>query len=314
MIIQFPIQKVILSLGGLAILFTSCSNSGTANYQTNENGLQYRFFKKNEKGKKAKEGETLMLDMVFATEKDSIIYDSRKEGMPALIPLTKPTFAGGIEEGFLMLNEGDSASFIVNGDSLYQKTFGAAKTPGFIKPGSGIKFYMKVNKVMNQTELQQEQMKLQAKMQAKDEALRSKETPAFLAYAKENNINPADTTATGLIYKETKAGTGKAPTNGKSVKVNYVGKLLNGTVFDSSIESVAKAAKLEQPGRKYEPISFQIGSGQVIPGWDEGIGMMKTGGKATLIIPSKLAYGGRSSGPIPAYSTLVFDVELVEAE
>lgn len=88
---------------------------------------------------------------------------------------------------------------------------------------------------------------------------------------------------------------------GSTVFVHYTGKLLDGTVFDSSID-------------KGEPFSFRLGVGQVIKGWDEAIGMMNKGGKATLVIPSDIAYGSRDSGTIPAYSTLVFEVELVDVQ
>jgi FKBP-type peptidyl-prolyl cis-trans isomerase len=76
---------------------------------------------------------------------------------------------------------------------------------------------------------------------------------------------------------------------------------MNGKVFDSSLDK-----------KPATPFEFTLGQGQVIPGWDEGIMLMSAGGKATLIIPSKLAYGERGAGAdIPAYSPLVFDVELI---
>ena len=90
--------------------------------------------------------------------------------------------------------------------------------------------------------------------------------------------------------------------------------MLDGTYFDTSIESVAKEEGLFTEGRTYEPIEFTLGQGQVIKGWDEGIAMMNVGDKAQFIIPSELAYGEnvRPGGPIPPFATLVFDVELVE--
>ncbi len=129
-----------------------------------------------------------------------------------------------------------------------------------------------------------------------DEELRQKEEAELQKYIDDNNIT-TQPEASGLYYIETKAGTGAQAVAGKTVSVHYTGKLLDGTVFDSSA------------GRN--PIDFVLGVGQVIPGWDEGIALMKQGGKATLIIPSSLAYGSRGSGSIPPYSTLVFDVELV---
>lgn len=107
------------------------------------------------------------------------------------------------------------------------------------------------------------------------------------------------TTASGLQYTEVSAGTGEAPAAGDIVSVHYTGTLTNGVVFDSSA------------GR--QPIQFPLGQGQVIPGWDEGIALMKKGGKAKLTIPPELAYGSAGAGGvIPPNATLLFDVELVD--
>lgn len=108
-----------------------------------------------------------------------------------------------------------------------------------------------------------------------------------------------DKTATGLFYKITQKGNGQKPQKGNTVSVHYKGMLTNGTVFDSSFE-------------RNQPIAFKLGIGQVIPGWDEGIGLMNEGDEARLVIPSNLAYGSRGAGGvIPPDATLVFDVKLV---
>ena len=117
------------------------------------------------------------------------------------------------------------------------------------------------------------------------------------AYLQAHNITTAPT-ASGLYYIETKAGTGVQAKKGDKVKVNYIGYLLSGKKFDSSYD-------------RNQPFEFTLGQGQVIKGWDEGIAKMKAGGKATLIIPSSLAYGAQGNYAIAPYSTLIFDVELI---
>ena len=108
------------------------------------------------------------------------------------------------------------------------------------------------------------------------------------------------TTASGLQYLTTKEGTGKQPQATSVVKVHYTGKLVDGTVFDSSVQ-------------RGEPIEFPLN--QVIPGWTAGLQLMKEGGKATLYIPSNLGYGAQGvPGTIPPNSTLIFDVELIEVK
>ena len=109
-------------------------------------------------------------------------------------------------------------------------------------------------------------------------------------------------TSSGLEYIEVQAGTGTQAEAGKTVSVHYTGKFQDGKVFDSSIS-------------RGEPITFQLGKGNVIKGWDEGVALMKVGAKAQLIIPPDLAYGERGAGGvIPPNATLVFDVELVSVK
>ncbi|MCE2612736.1 peptidylprolyl isomerase [Flavobacteriaceae bacterium D16] len=109
-------------------------------------------------------------------------------------------------------------------------------------------------------------------------------------------------TDSGLRYKLLEKGEGPSPEKGKTVSVHYEGSLLNGQVFDSSFQ-------------RNQPISFQLGVGQVIPGWDEGIQLLRVGDKARLVIPSELAYGAAGAGGvIPPNATLLFDVELIEVK
>ncbi|MCM0084504.1 FKBP-type peptidyl-prolyl cis-trans isomerase [Geomonas sp. Red32] len=107
-------------------------------------------------------------------------------------------------------------------------------------------------------------------------------------------------TASGLSYTDLVEGKGPAPTPGKMVTVHYTGTLVDGTVFDSSV-------------KRGQPFSFPIGTGQVIPGWDEGVMTMKVGGKRKLIIPPQLGYGASGAGGvIPPNATLIFEVELLD--
>jgi FKBP-type peptidyl-prolyl cis-trans isomerase FkpA len=123
-------------------------------------------------------------------------------------------------------------------------------------------------------------------------------------YFAKNKIK-ASKTPSGLYYVITKKGTGENALAGKGVSMNYIGKFMDGKIFDANVDANS------QPVNGRGPLNFTLGVGQVIKGWDEGVQLLNPGAKGTLFIPSRLAYGAIERGPIPANSILVFDVELL---
>jgi FKBP-type peptidyl-prolyl cis-trans isomerase FkpA len=127
-----------------------------------------------------------------------------------------------------------------------------------------------------------------------------------MASGQENNASPTKvtgkptTTSSGLQYWDIVVGTGAVAVAGKTVKVHYTGWLTDGKKFDSSVDHG-------------QPLSFPLGGGRVIKGWDQGVAGMKVGGKRQLRIPPELGYGARGAGgAIPPNATLIFDVELLD--
>ena len=112
----------------------------------------------------------------------------------------------------------------------------------------------------------------------------------------------AVTTPSGLTYLITKKGTGRQPVTGETVVINYTGTLTNGVKFDSSHD-------------REQPLSFKLGVGQVIKGWDEGVAKLRVGDQAILVIPGALAYGSKGAGGvIPPDATLIFVVEILDVK
>lgn len=141
--------------------------------------------------------------------------------------------------------------------------------------------------------------KIQELQKTRMAAVAEHEKKAGMAYLEKTAKQKGATkTASGMLYKPIKVGSGASPKATDSVKVHYEGKLIDGTVFDSSVQ-------------RGQPVTF--GLNQVIRCWTEGLQLMKVGGKSTLVCPSDMAYGDRGRPPkIPPGATLVFDVELLD--
>jgi FKBP-type peptidyl-prolyl cis-trans isomerase FkpA len=121
----------------------------------------------------------------------------------------------------------------------------------------------------------------------------------ILVFAYRGNVEAPTISGSGLQYEDLVVGTGPAAQVGQTVSVHYTGWLLDGTVFDSSVD-------------RGTPFEFTLGVGEVIQGWDEGVAGMQVGGIRRLTIPPELGYGSIDRGTIPPNSTLIFEVELLE--
>lgn len=292
-----------ISFLALAVmLLASCGQQNGGEYESTDSGLQYKYINRGE-GEKAEPGKILSINMSYKTEDDSVLFNTAERGGP--VPIQIDTNAAGmIYEGFAMLQGGDSVEFKVPAQDVFVRTFNA-EVPPFIDSASTITFNVGVDKVMSEEDFQAFQMEEMKKQREAMIAQQSEQMEADSAkieeYLEKNNVN-AKTTESGVRYVVTKKGKGVQPSPGDSVVVHYRGKLLDGTQFDSSYD-------------RNEPFTFPIGQGMVIPGWDEGIAQLNEGSKATLYIPSPLAYGPQGAGNvIEPNSVLIFDVELLDVK
>ncbi|MGI2298969.1 FKBP-type peptidyl-prolyl cis-trans isomerase [Candidatus Cardinium hertigii] len=164
---------------------------------------------------------------------------------------------------------------------------------------------IKLDKVMNHEEYSQMLAKCRSAQLAKDKQL-------IIDYLTTHHIQ-ASSTDSGLFYTIDQPSQGTPVVKGQTIKVHYTGRLLDGTIFDTSVEEVAKANNLYNPHRGYQPLEFRVGEGRVIQGWEEGLLLLKKHEKARLFIPSILAYGHDGvKGAIPENAILLFEVEVVD--
>lgn len=295
----------------LVMAAISCDQKAASKYpgyDEIENGLFLKYHTKNEEGRIVNIGDIITLYMNYTTEDDSVLFDSSQDPRPVQMRADSGKFDGDFMGVFIGMNEGDSVSVMVNADTFYMKSAGYPETPPFIDSASMLKFTLAVKKVETMEEIEAQQAEA-------NKAGEVEEMEILESYLNTNGITTAPT-ASGLIIIPTKAGNGLKPQVGQEVSVNYKGYLIDGRYFDTSDEEAAKENGVYNPGRDYAPFTFTLGQGQVIPGWDEGIQQIAEGGEATLIIPSKLAYGAnpRPGGVIQAFNTLIFEVELVDVK
>ena len=301
-------KKCFFSMAALAMLMlgtmSACSQkSPYPGYEVSPTGLYYRFFTQNKEAAQPNVGD--LVDMrIFCAVNDTTIIVANTENT---LPMEAPLFAGDFYEGLAMMHKGDSASFIVNIDSTFIKWFHQPSLPAEFNSTDVLRFEVRVDdfypeseyatrlgaKIKKDTDARIEKMKAD---HPEETATAAQQLTEYLA---KNKIE-AQPTASGLYYVMTQEGNGEKPEVGQMVQVHYTGKLLDGTLFDSSIE-------------RGQPISIPIGVGQVIPGWDEGIMLMSKGEKGVLYIPYYLAYGDRQAGDkITPFSNLMFEVELID--
>ena len=301
-------KKSIVMMAAMALMLvgtmSACAEKNPyPGYEKNQNGLYYQFFTQNE-GELPQIGDLVEMKICCMINDTTPLIPNTQN----MMKLQEPAFLGDLNEGLAMMHKGDSASFIVNTDSTFKYLFMQPTLPEEFKSTDVMRFEIKVvdfmpEKVYAQNfanDVKNRNAQRAAQLQndfAEESATAARDLAKYLA---KNNI-VAEPTESGLYYVVTEPGNGEKPEVGKPVTMHYTGKLIDGTVFDSSVE-------------RNQPFQFVLGVGQVIPGWDEGVQLMTKGEKGMLYIPYYLGYGERDMGEIPPFSNLIFEVELIDFE
>lgn len=297
---------IVLMLG--VSLISSCQKKKV----TEKDGIEYAYV--SEGNEKAPNGDFLLYNLEITNGDDSVIYSTAEQPFPGyLMANDSITPTNGMDEIFLNLRKGDSIAFESTAKIIFGDNF-----PPFLKEDDVVKVRLGAFEIMDQAGIEtffnQTMEAEELKRAERSKELLAEEAKTIEAYVAEKGLD-ANKTESGLYYVIEKEGTGDAVDPGTTMQVNYAGYLLDGTLFDTSIEELAKANDVFNPQRPYEPLPVNVGMGQVIPGWDEGLLLLKKGSKGKFLIPSPLAYGENGAGGmIGPNSILIFDVEVVDVQ
>ena len=262
-------------------------------------GIEYSIVK-DVPGKNAEVGDMIEFHILAKCD-TQVLGDSRRDnaGKPVMMPVQETKESAQFQSVFPFLSAGDSAIVTISCDTMLKNIPpNQQQLPPWLKKGNKVTIYISMVSVKSKADADKEAKEKSAKQVTEDDK-------ALQDYFAKNNLKPTKT-ASGLYYTVAKEGAGAAITAGQMVSMNYTGKLLNGTTFDSNLDSAF---------HHKQAFEFPVGTHQVIPGWDEGVMLLKKGAKATFYVVSSLAYGDRPAGPlVPANSTLIFDVEVVDVK
>ncbi len=272
----------------VSMLYISCKNE---RYQLTSGGLKYRFIEQ-KNGRKPKPGDLMRMHLNYLNSRDSILYDSDELGDAFVLQLTPPTFSGGLEEGFSMMGEGDSAIFLVPADSVFIKTFNQSLPP-HIKKGEWLHFRVRMIKVMSPDEFNEE-------LSADKNKTSQKEISRIEEYLKLNNIAAAPVRE-GIYFVIFQEGDGPKPFPGDSVEIEYNGCFLSGEVFDAS-------------DKKGQSLKYQLGDGSRLEAWEMAVSSMKEGSVARLVLASEKAFGKSGDGPVPPDTPVIFNIKLLKVK
>ncbi|MFM7672662.1 MAG: FKBP-type peptidyl-prolyl cis-trans isomerase [Bacteroidota bacterium] len=285
-------NKFILSTAIVALSLTwmSCQESGL---KKTKGGMPYQLFT-DAKKPKVKMGGFLKLAITQSIN-DSIVYTSAGK-LPNYIPVLNQTAPYDLSELWSELRLGDSVVATQMMDTFINRQNGNIPPP--FKKGDRITTKVKVLGIFDNDSLH----KIDA--QKEFDAFKNKEIKEVETYAKKSDPNVSKT-PNGVYVQVLKPGVGNLIDTGKYVSVSYTGKTFDDKVFDSNVDTSFHHT---------EPLNFTVGAGQMIPGFDEGIRLLRPGGQAIFYIPSLLGYGAGGSGSIKPYAHLKFKVEVLSVQ
>ena len=271
------------------MLFTAC-NEQFPGYKKTQSGLYYKFYSQNASSTQPKLSDFMKVDMSCYLD-DSLYYDWQGTQHEVFTQLLEPIFKGDLQEAYAMMHVGDSASFYVKADSVAVLYYEQDPETVGLKPEDFFRYEVKLLEVKSEEDFMADIEKMKTTMMEESRK-------ALADYVTANGITVTPE-ASGVYIIPLEKGKGQRPQKGDKVEVDFAATLLNGQSVGSTFDSSDK-------------LSFVLGEGYTIQGWEEIVPKMQLGERVKAIIPFDMAYGEHSVGSIPAYSNLVYDIKLLK--
>ena len=292
-------KKIIVILSAVVLAVSCKDNSRFPGYEQLDNGTYFKMEKEGDGKTPIQQGDVVFIHYTMTNERDSLIYDYKtmsRPGQPYAMRLSPSAYKGDMFEMLYKMKVGDSASFALRIDSMFDKYY-KQPVPNFLDPKGYLIYHLMVDSLIASAKVDSIEKQQRGMQEAYIEKARTSEDSLIRQYLADNNIK-VKPTESGLYIVIKEKGKGPKVKKGDNVEVNYKGMLTSGQVFDAS-------------DKHDQAFVFPVGMQQVIPAWDEALENMTVGTKATLLCPSKMCYGPAGSGPIPPYAPLVFDIEVL---
>lgn len=277
----------------LILMLGACNN-----YSKTESGLRYRILYKSPNKDLPKIGEYLQCYYSITNSEDSVIYSIFGK-TPDRIQLVSATHKGGdIMEALSILSEGDSAQFLINADSFYLKSRMENELPSYIKPGTDLKFIIKMDKRL--TKYQVDSLVNIEKLARWNDEIKN-----IMTYVRKQGLEMQLDSGTGIRvqYIKTMPDTAKKIVEGSVAQFHFIGKLMDGTEFYNSY-TMGQPQAVSVVRERFEP-----------KGMYEMLTRMREGEKAIFILPYDLAFGAKGiDGMIPPYSTLIYEINILKVQ
>ena len=270
-------------------MLTACSEKFPG-YKKTADGLYYKFYHQDTAAHKPNATDYVKVEMACYLH-DALYYDWQKIGNEVYSQLKESKFAGDLMEAYNMMHVGDSASFYIKADSTAVLYFDQDPAAIGMKADDYFRFEVKLVDALTK-----EQFK--ATIERNREQMRQASRQRLADYIEREGIT-ATPTSSGVYIIPVETGKGRCPVTGDKVELDFEAFLLDGTSVGSTYG-------------QDEKLSFVLGEGNTLPGWEEVVPLMHLGERVRAIMPFEMAYGEHQVGDIPAYSNLVYDIKLLK--